>query len=200
MADNIAVTAGSGTTVSTEEVTTLNGGVVSAQHVQRVANAFRTADATAVDVSTGAGAVDTGTQRTTLASDDPAVAKLGEVLTELQTTPDELPKTPAMAATDFTRAFGSGSTVAEASLVAAVASQTTKVYEIRATTAGAGYIELRDGSAGTVLRRIDFPAAGAWELRFRERPYAKTTANTALYWYRSAAVAMTIEIDYITSA
>jgi hypothetical protein len=51
MADNVAITAGSGTTISTEEVTNLNGGAVSAQHVQRVIPAARTADATAVDWS-----------------------------------------------------------------------------------------------------------------------------------------------------
>lgn len=50
MADNVAITAGSGTTVSTEEITTLNGGAVSAQHIQRVAAAIRTADGTAVDL------------------------------------------------------------------------------------------------------------------------------------------------------
>jgi len=50
MADNVPITAGSGTTISTEEVTTLNGGSVSAQHLQRVANAIRTADGTAVDL------------------------------------------------------------------------------------------------------------------------------------------------------
>src|SRR5215207_2932206 len=50
MADNVAVTAGSGTTISTEEVTTLNGGAVSAQHLQRVAAALRTADGVAVDL------------------------------------------------------------------------------------------------------------------------------------------------------
>src|SRR3990167_4990409 len=50
MADNVEITAGSGTPVSTEDVTTLNGGAVSSQHVQRVAIASRTADATAVDL------------------------------------------------------------------------------------------------------------------------------------------------------
>jgi hypothetical protein len=53
VADNIAVTAGSGTTVSTEEITTLNGGAVSAQHVQRVIVATRTADGTAIDANLG---------------------------------------------------------------------------------------------------------------------------------------------------
>jgi fibronectin-binding autotransporter adhesin len=50
MSDNVAITAGSGTTVSTEEITTLNGGAVSAQHIQRVAAAIRTADGVAVDL------------------------------------------------------------------------------------------------------------------------------------------------------
>lgn len=50
MADNVAITAGSGTTISTEEITTLNGGAVSAQHLQRIAAAIRTADGTAVDL------------------------------------------------------------------------------------------------------------------------------------------------------
>jgi len=52
MPDNVAVTAGSGTTISTEEITTLNGGGVSAQHVQRVIPAVRTADGVAVDATT----------------------------------------------------------------------------------------------------------------------------------------------------
>lgn len=50
MADNVAITAGAGTTVSTEEVTTLNGGAVSAQHMQRMVIALRTADSTGVDL------------------------------------------------------------------------------------------------------------------------------------------------------
>jgi fibronectin-binding autotransporter adhesin len=50
MSDNVAITAGAGTTVSTEEITTLNGGAVSAQHIQRVAAAVRTADGAAVDL------------------------------------------------------------------------------------------------------------------------------------------------------
>ena len=52
MPDNVSITAGAGTTISTEEVTTLNGGAVSAQHVQRVVPAARTADGTAVDLGT----------------------------------------------------------------------------------------------------------------------------------------------------
>lgn len=53
MADNIAITSGSGTTVSTEEVTTLNGSSVSARHLQRVAAAVATADGVAKDLLLG---------------------------------------------------------------------------------------------------------------------------------------------------
>jgi hypothetical protein len=54
MPDNVAITQGTGTTVSTEEITTLNGSAVSAQHAQRVIPAIRTADGTAVDVTSAA--------------------------------------------------------------------------------------------------------------------------------------------------
>lgn len=50
MADTVDITAGVGTKISTEDVTTLNGGAVSAQHVQRIAAAIRTADGAAVDL------------------------------------------------------------------------------------------------------------------------------------------------------
>ena len=123
-----------------------------------------------------------------------------DILTALETPATELPKTPLMTTSDLTRVFDSKSTLAEDSLVSATASQTTRVYALTVTSAGAGYIELRDGSAGTVLMRIDFPAAGAYVFDVNSRPWAKTTANTALFWYRSAAVAMTIQAYYVKSA
>lgn len=60
MADNAITVAdanatlAAGTVISTEEVTTLNGGAVTAQHVQRLFTAVRTADGTAVDVTAAA--------------------------------------------------------------------------------------------------------------------------------------------------
>ena len=56
MADNVIYQAATpatppnATVISTEEVTTLNGGAVAAQQVQRVAAAVRTADGTAIDL------------------------------------------------------------------------------------------------------------------------------------------------------
>lgn len=67
MADNIAITAGSGTTIATDEI--------SGVQYQRVKIALG-ADGTAVDAVAGAGAVGTGVIRTTLASDDPLVARM----------------------------------------------------------------------------------------------------------------------------
>lgn len=67
MADNVSITAGSGTTIAADDV----GGVL----FQRVKSVLG-ADGVAVDPSAGAGAVGTGVQRVTLASDDPAVAKV----------------------------------------------------------------------------------------------------------------------------
>jgi hypothetical protein len=67
MADNVAITAGSGTSIATDDI----GGV----QYQRVKLGLG-ADGTAVDAVAGAGVVGTGVQRITLASDDPAVALL----------------------------------------------------------------------------------------------------------------------------
>lgn len=70
MADNVAITAGAGTTVAADDI-----GSVFYQRVKLSLGA----DGTAVDAVAGAGAVGTGVQRITLASDDPAVALLGTI-------------------------------------------------------------------------------------------------------------------------
>ena len=67
MADTVAITAGSGTSIATDDI----GSV----HYQRVKLSLG-ADGTAVDAVAGAGAVGTGVIRATLASDDPAVTSL----------------------------------------------------------------------------------------------------------------------------
>lgn len=71
MADNISVTPGTGANIAADDV----GGVLH----QRVKIALG-ADGTANDAVAGAGAVGVGVQRTTLASDDPAVASLASMV------------------------------------------------------------------------------------------------------------------------
>jgi hypothetical protein len=73
MADNVAVTAGSGTNIAADDISSV--------FYQRVKLSLG-ADGTAVDAVAGAGAVGTGVQRVTLASDDPAVALLGTIDTD----------------------------------------------------------------------------------------------------------------------
>lgn len=190
MADNVAITAGSGTTVSTEEVTTLNGGVVSAQHVQRVAKAFRTADATAVDAATGAGAVNTGTQRMTLASDDPAVAHLATLVSEAQgTTPVNmypLPVTPVKGMTTQITDTTSTAVTGIGAGGSGVFNYITQITVVNADATVGTIIELQDGNAGTTFYRLPAPAAinsvGVTGSTFTfPTPLKQTTANTALY-------------------
>ena len=69
MADNVAITAGSGTSVATDDV----AGV----HYQKVKLAIGAAD-TANLLAVGSGAIDTGTPRVTLATDSPGVTALGQ--------------------------------------------------------------------------------------------------------------------------
>ncbi len=68
MADNVAITAGSGTSVAADDIASV--------FYQRVKLSLG-ADGTAVDAVAGAGVVGTGVQRMTLASDDPLVALVG---------------------------------------------------------------------------------------------------------------------------
>jgi hypothetical protein len=69
MVDNVAITAGTGTSVATDDV----GGV----HYQKIKLAIGAAD-TANLLAVGSGAIDTGTPRVTLASDSPGVTALGQ--------------------------------------------------------------------------------------------------------------------------
>lgn len=50
MPDNLGYTPGTGATVSTEEVTTLNGSAVTAQHLQRIAMGISTANGVGIDL------------------------------------------------------------------------------------------------------------------------------------------------------
>lgn len=143
--------------------------------------------------------IDTGDLATDASVQD-VTAEVAGLRADLAVPASSVPHEALDATSDLTRVYDDGSTAAEESLVGATASQTTRVHRIIATADAACNIELRDGSGGTVLRKLHFPAAGGYVLDFNARPWAVTTANTALYWYRSAAVACTIEADYVKSA
>jgi hypothetical protein len=87
----------------------------------------------------------------------------------------------------------------ETTMAAAVASQTTKLYEYAVTVPGAGTIEIRNGAGGTVLRKHVFPDKGGLHKSFRSRPYAVTGVNTALVFYWSGTGEANIDYDFETS-
>lgn len=105
------------------------------------------------------------------------------------------------AASDLSYVFSTGSASGErAALVSATASQTTRVHRMVITAAAATVIELRDGASGTPLWTVEFPAAGAYTFDFDPRPWAKTTANTALIMNSTVATKVTIALWYVKSA
>lgn len=128
------------------------------------------------------------------------LTEIGDTNTLLGTTVDTLAETPLMAASDLTGHNVSRTGAGETSMVAAVASQTTRVHAYAVTVPGAGTVEIRSGASGTVLRKHIFPAAGGLERNHRERPYGKTGANTALMFYWSGSGEAHIDFDYVTSA
>lgn len=94
-----------------------------------------------------------------------------------------------------TNAAASGDT----SLVAAVASQTTRVYSMRLSVAGATVITIKRGS--TTLEKFNMAGAGgAVVLDLRDRPYYKTATNEALVLNSSTAVQIDGVLEYVTSA
>jgi hypothetical protein len=181
MADNLDITQGTGTTVAADDI----GGV----KYQRVKLSLG-ADGTANDASAGAGAVGTGTQRVTLASDDPAVVALTASATSL-------PHTATDATNDLSYVFDSSSASGERDLVSATALMTTRGYRFTITAAGATTVEFRDGASGTVLFTVEFPGAGAFVYDFDPRPYFKTTANTKLVRNSTNAVKVAINLGYL---
>lgn len=99
---------------------------------------------------------------------------------------------------DLTAARISFSATGDQTIVTATAAQTTRVYRLRLSVAGATNISMKDG-AGTTLEIIQFAAAGMIVLDFNTRPYWTTSVNTAFILNSSAAVAVEGRIEYIKS-
>jgi len=101
MADNIAITPGTGATVAADDI----GGV----HHQRIKLSLG-ADGSAADALGGAGAVASGVQRVTLASDDPGVAHLATIAGAVS--PGPVPTSSVSAVFDFTPSCHTGANTA----------------------------------------------------------------------------------------
>lgn len=163
MADNVAITPGTGATIAADDI----GGVLH----QRVKLSLG-ADGTANDASAGAGAVGAGTQRVTLASDDPAVVDLAAIEVLLTTANTHLDAIETAAedtsAVDVNLQAGTnvigGVRIASAEYEKVAASQTDQmmgptgaagdkiegILVIPATTSP-GEISIEDGATNTVV-------------------------------------------------
>jgi len=123
-----------------------------------------------------------------------------DILSELQAAATSIPHFALDTTSDLTYAFSSSSSSGEVTLVSATASQTTRVHRMVITAAAATVIELRDGASGSALWTVEFPAAGAYVFDFDPRPWAKTTANTALIRNSTVATKVTVALWYVKSA
>lgn len=138
------------------------------------------------------------TDATTLAS---IVTNTDRAADALELAATSIPHFALDAASDLSYVFSTGSASGErAALVSATAAQTTRVHRMVITAAAATVIELRDGAAGTALWTVEFPAAGAYTFDFDPRPWAKTTANTALIMNSTVATKVTIALWYVKAA
>lgn len=103
--------------------------------------------------------------------------------------------------TDLTRVLVNTASSGDTTLVTGTASQTTKVYRLRLSVAGAVIVKLTDGGSGTVLEKWNFAGnGGAVIYDLSDRPYCKTSAATALVINLSAAVQVDGVVEYIKSA
>jgi hypothetical protein len=103
MADNVTITPGSGATISTEEVTTLNGGAVTAQQVQRMTPAVITANGTALDVtSTNPLPIRTTSYQYVISTANSSTTQLtaGSTFTGTIETPQDLPSLSILLTSD----------------------------------------------------------------------------------------------------
>lgn len=170
MSDGVQITAGSGTTISTEEVTTLNGAAVAAQHVQRAALSVRTADAEAVDLP-GCATYGLDVDVTRLPALPAGTNNIGAV-------------TPYAAAASFIS--GVSGTITDTTPTAVIAAGGTGVVNyitsIMVTNGGSTgtFVNLTDGSGGTTLWSGYAAPGGGGYCATLPVPI-KMTANTALY-------------------
>lgn len=123
---------------------------------------------------------------------------LGNVETALTTPATSIPHFGLDATLDYTPGNVSRSGAGETTMVSATASQTTRLYQYAVTVPAAGTVEIRDGASGTVKRKHIFAAAGGIVRDDRAgRPWAVTTANTALVFYYSGTGEANIDFDYV---
>jgi hypothetical protein len=139
--------------------------------------------------------------------DNPPI--LDDILAELEAIDDTLSEPvaylplPGAAASDdatLTRVLNNISTATDTAIVSATASQTTRVYRLLLTCAGANVLTFKSAAAA-IFPAITFGAAGgSVTLDFSGYWWMKTVANEALNLTTTTTAAVGVATDYIKSA
>jgi len=106
---------------------------------------------------------------------------------------------PLFTTADVTQTRINTATSGDTTLVAGVASQTTRVHSLRLNVAGAVIVQVKTGS--TIREVFNFAGnGGSMVLDLRDRPYYKTAANEAFIINLSTNVQVDGVVEYVTSA
>lgn len=106
---------------------------------------------------------------------------------------------PLRKTADLTGAAINVSASGDSTLVAAVASQTTRVHRMWFVVGGATNITIKRGSTA-LTGAIPFNAGGSFVLDMSQRPHFITGTNEAFVIGSSAAVQISGRVEYVTSA
>lgn len=202
MADNVSITAGSGTNVATDDI----GGV----HYQRVKVALG-ADGSATDAATGSGTASSSTLRVVLASDSPGVTTAGQAVMSASLPVVIASNQSAVAVAHDTAAISSNGTaltpkfaaIAASSsgnntLVAAVTSKKVRVLALNLISNGTVNVKVQSGASGTDLTGLWYLVANAGlVLPFNPVGWFETGSNTLLNLNLSAAIAVGGSLVYV---
>lgn len=187
MADNVEADAGSGgASFATNDI----GGYHHPRNKLSLG-----ADGSATDAVGGAGAVSSAVQRVTLASDDPAVAKLASGVTAKLDT-----ATIQNGSTALTPKFASisGNTSGDNTLVSAVSGKKIRVLSITVISAGDVDFRIEDGAGGSALSGVmTLTANSGFSASFSPVGHFETSSNTLLNMELSDAIQVSGFLTYI---
>jgi len=126
---------------------------------------------------------------------------LGGIYDRLAEAVPELPKTPALAATDMDATIHIDSTATGSrEVVAAVPGEACRVHAWEFQVDGACDVTVKSGATVIYGPKFFGTAGGGGSFEFRERPYFKTAANEALTIETSASVRLTATFETKTEA
>ena len=187
MADNVLYTAGSGTTIASDEISSV--------HHQRIKISLG-ADGSATDAVGAAGAVSAAVQRVTLASDDPAVTALEIIDNILTATTPAFTRPGRPTTAGLTNASLSFATLGDNTLVSATVSQTIRVFRLVLVVEGDVGVKLMTGVTNLtgVMKLKD---GGSIILDFDGEPWFVTGSNEAFIANLDAAVNVRGFIQYV---